>query len=150
MSFFMAKPVITTLYSASIFTYTVKTVFDSGVVDDYVKNIHRDVRDPFVLSEVSRTFKRMFITVHDYHYLDDYLFIQAPIVEIPIPRCELLRVPSVCTPEYFNKLLIEGRISELRALEQMCYIKPEYINLLLECYQYLKIILEAISESINR
>lgn len=58
-------------------------------------------------------------------------------VTLPISYCDLLVAPTECTPENFKRLLDEGKLEELKKLEERCYVKADYVNRLVDCYRYI-------------
>lgn len=70
-------------------------------------------------------------------------------ITMPIEECALLRAPEECTPENFKRLVDEGKVDELKRLEEACYVRADYVNRLLECYVRLLDFLRQIEEAIG-
>lgn len=64
-------------------------------------------------------------------------------------RCSLLRAPAECTPENFDKLLMEGRLDEYRELEKKCYVPSDHVNSLIDCFEYIADLLENLVKQVE-
>lgn len=54
----------------------------------------------------------------------------------------LVKVPEDCTPENFDRLIKLGYLNEYEKLVEKCYVDSMYINQLIDCFNYIVILLD--------
>lgn len=65
----------------------------------------------------------------------DYGFRELIGISITVPECDLIRANEECIPDTFSRLINEGRLEELEALKERCYVTADHIRKLVECFR---------------